>query len=107
MAETARRGAQPRRGVLVVELKAMIKDLLFSEEEEEEKPLLGFAKMNGSQLTDKARQLQIPTSEREPHEVTADQNTTGRPHEADNTAIKWDSACTERSCTRRVLQVNH
>ena len=55
--------AQPRRGVLVIELKAMIKDLLFSKEEEQEKPLLGFAKMNRSQLEVKARQLQIPVSE--------------------------------------------
>ena len=40
--------------------KAMIKDLLFSKEEQQEKQLLGFAKMNRSQLADKARQLQIP-----------------------------------------------
>ena len=41
----------------------MVKDLLFSKEGEQEKPLLGFAKMTGSQLADKARQLQIPVSE--------------------------------------------
>ena len=55
--------AQPRRGVLVVELKSMIKDLLFSREGQQEKPLLGFAKMNKNQLAEKARQLQIPVSE--------------------------------------------
>ena len=38
--------AQPRRGILVAELKSMIKDLLFSKEGGQEKPLLGFAKMN-------------------------------------------------------------
>ena len=54
--------AQPRRGVLMVELKAIIKDLLFSKEREQDKPLLGFAKLNKSQLADKAR-LQIPVSE--------------------------------------------
>ena len=54
----------PRRGgVLVVDLKAMLKDLLFSKEGEQEKPLLRFAKMKRSQLADKARQLQIPMSE--------------------------------------------
>ena len=42
--------AQLRRGVLVMELKAMIKDLLFSEEDGQEQPLLGLAKMNRSQL---------------------------------------------------------
>ena len=55
--------AQLRRGVLVMELKAMIKDLLFSEEDGQEQPLLGLAKMNRSQLADKARQLNIPTAE--------------------------------------------
>ena len=55
---------QPRRGVLVLELKAMIKDHLFSEKKEkQEKPLLGFARMNRSQLADKALQLQISVSE--------------------------------------------
>ena len=54
---------QPHRGVLVMELKAILEDLLFSKEAEQEKPLLGFAKMNRSQLADKARQLQIPISE--------------------------------------------
>ena len=55
--------AQPRRGILVVELKSMIKDLLFSKGGGQEKPLLGFAKMNRNQLAEKARQLQIPVSE--------------------------------------------
>ena len=54
--------AQSCRGVLVVELKAVVEDLLFSNGEPE-KPLLGVAKMNKSQLADKARQLQIPVSE--------------------------------------------
>ena len=54
---------QPRRGILVLELKAMIKDLLLSKEEEQENPLLGVARMTRSQLADKARQLQIPVSE--------------------------------------------
>ena len=54
--------AQPLRGVLVVEQKAMIKDL-FSKEGEQEKPLSGFAKMNRSQLADKARQPQVPVLE--------------------------------------------
>ena len=54
--------AQPLRGVLVVEQKAMIKDL-FSKEGEQEKPLSGFAKMNRSQLADKARQPQVPALE--------------------------------------------
>ena len=54
---------RPRRGILVLELKAMIKDLLFSKEEEQENPLLGVARMTRSQLADKARQLQIPVSE--------------------------------------------
>ena len=56
--------AQPRRGVLVLELKSMIKDLLFAEGGEQEKLLLGFAKMNRSQLAEKARQLQIPVNEK-------------------------------------------
>ena len=58
--------AQLRRGVLVkalMELKAMIKDLLFSEEDGHEQPLLGLAKMNRSPLADKARKLNIPTAE--------------------------------------------
>ena len=54
---------QPRRGILVLEQKAMIKDLLLSKEEEQENPLLGVARMTRSQLADKARQLQIPVSE--------------------------------------------
>ena len=54
---------QPRRGILVLELKAMIKDLLLSKQEERESPLLGVARMTRSQLADKARQLQIPVSE--------------------------------------------
>ena len=41
----------------------MLKDLLFSKEGEQEKPLLGFAQLNRSQMAHKARQLQIPTSE--------------------------------------------
>ena len=55
--------AQPRIEVLVVALKAMIKDILFSKDGEQEKPLVRFTKMNRSQLADKARQLQLPTSE--------------------------------------------
>ena len=55
--------AQLRRGVLVVELKAMLKVLLLSKEGEQEKSLLEFAKMTRSQLADKERQLQIPMSE--------------------------------------------
>ena len=51
--------AQPRRGVLVLELKSMIKDLIFPKGGEQEKPLLCFAKMNRGQLAEKARQLQI------------------------------------------------
>ena len=54
---------QPRRGILVLELKAMIKDLLLSKEEEQENPLLGVARMTRSQLADKARQQLIPVSE--------------------------------------------
>ena len=54
---------QPGRGVLVLEPKAMIKDLLFSKEGEQDKPLLGFARTTRSQLADKVRQLQIPVSE--------------------------------------------
>ena len=54
--------AQLRRGVLVVELKAMLKELLLKEGEQV-KPLLGFAKMTRSQHADKARQLPIPISE--------------------------------------------
>ena len=76
--------AQPRRGVLVVELKSMIKDLLFSKEGGQEKPLLGFAKMNRNQLAEKARQLQIPGI-RESHERTIDQDHKGRPDTAINT----------------------
>ena len=53
---------QPRRGVLVLELKSMIKDLLFAKEGKQEKTLLGFASMTRSQLADKARQLQIPVT---------------------------------------------
>ena len=55
--------AQLRRGVLVMELMAMIKDLLFSDEDGQEQPLLGLAKMNRSPLADKARKLNIPTAE--------------------------------------------
>ena len=55
--------AQLRRGVLVVELKAMLKDLLCSKEGELAKPLFGFTKMTRNQLADKARQLQIAISE--------------------------------------------
>ena len=39
-----------------------IKNLLLSQEEAQEKLLLGFAKMNRSPPADRARQLQIPTS---------------------------------------------
>ena len=76
--------AQPRRGVLVVELKSMIKDLLFSKERGQEKPLLGFAKVNRNQLAEKARQLQIPVSE---HHTRGhfDQDHKGRPDTAINT----------------------
>ena len=55
--------AQPRRGVLVMEVKAMIKDLLLSKEDGQEQPLLGLAKMNRSELADKAGQLNIPVAE--------------------------------------------
>ena len=56
--------AQPPRGVLVVELKAMIKDLLFfSKENGQEQPLVDLAKMNKSQPADNARQLKIPKTE--------------------------------------------
>ena len=51
--------AQPRRGVLVMEMKAVIKDLFLSKEDGQEQPLLCRAKMNRSQLADKARQLNI------------------------------------------------
>ena len=46
-------GAQLRRGVLLVELKARIKDLLISKEDEQHKPLLGFAQMDKSQPAEK------------------------------------------------------
>ena len=69
---------QPRRGVLVLELKAMIKDLLFSKEGEQEKPLLGCARMTRRQLADKARQLQIPIFENHTR-GTLDQDYEGRP----------------------------
>ena len=49
--------AQPRRGVLVLELKSMIKELLLAKGGEQRKPLLGFAR------SEKARQLQIPEKE--------------------------------------------
>ena len=55
--------AQLGRGVLVIELTAMIKDLLFSKEDGQEQPLLGLAKMNRSQLAGKARQLNFLTAE--------------------------------------------
>ena len=55
--------AQPRRGVLVMELKAVIKDLFLSKEDGQEQPLLCLAKMNRSQLADKARQLNVPIAE--------------------------------------------
>ena len=55
--------AQPRRGVLVLELKSIIKDLPLTKGGEQGKPLLGFAKMNRSQLAGKARQPQIPVCE--------------------------------------------
>ena len=55
--------AQPRRGVLVMELKAVIKDLLLSREGGQEQRLSGLAKMNRSQLADKARQLNVPIAE--------------------------------------------
>ena len=55
--------AQPRREVLVMALKAMIKDMLFSDEDGQEQPLLGLAKMNRSPLADKARQVNIPIAE--------------------------------------------
>ena len=57
---------QPRRRVLVMALKAMIKDMLFSEEDGQEQPLLGLAKMNRSPLADKARQVNIPIAESHP-----------------------------------------
>ena len=47
----------------MLELKSMIKDLLFAKGGEQEKPLLGFAKMNRSQLAEKAIQLQIAVYE--------------------------------------------
>ena len=46
-----------------MELKAMIKDMLFSDEDGQEQPLLGLAKMNRSPLADKARQVNIPIAE--------------------------------------------
>ena len=55
--------AQPRRGVLVMKVKAMIKDLLLSKEDGQEQPLLGLAKMDRSELADKAGQLNIPVAE--------------------------------------------
>ena len=56
--------AKPCRGVLVVELKAMIKDLLFSKEGEQEKPLLGFAKMKRSKLADNSYRFLYPRTTR-------------------------------------------
>ena len=70
--------AQPPRGVLVLELKSMIKELLLAKGGEQGKPLLDFAKMNRSQLAEKARQQQIP-EKRESHERTSVQDHKGRP----------------------------
>ena len=55
-------------------LKAMIKDLLFSNEGVREKPLLGLAKMNRSQLADKARQLHVAVSENHTRGILLDQD---------------------------------
>ena len=79
--------AQPRIEVLVVVLKAMIKDILFSKDGDQEQPLLRFANMNRSPA-DKARQLPS-TNIRERHEETADQRNTGRSHAADKTEKKY------------------
>ena len=71
--------AQPRRGVLMVELKAMVKELLFSKEREQEKQLLRFAKPAAGQGT-----TATDYSIRQPQERTLDQDQKGRPHAAVN-----------------------
>ena len=55
--------ALPRRGVVVMKMKAVIKDLFLSKEDGQEQPLLCLAKMNRSQLADKARELNVPIAE--------------------------------------------
>ena len=76
--------AHPRRGVVVVELQAMVKELLFSREGEQEKPTPGICENElepaGGQGT-----TTTETNIREPHEEAADQNHTGRPCAAGNT----------------------
>ena len=93
---------QPRRRVLVKALKAMIKDMLFSDEDGQEQPLLGLAKMNRSPLADKARKLNIPTAESHTkgHSIRLKrENTCSSRHQWDR--IIWNSASMEPRRIRR------
>ena len=88
---------QPRRGVLVLELRAMIKDLLFSEKGETRKTFLGICKDEqepaggqGTAATD--------FSIREPNEKTSDQYYKGKTlcsSQHGRTRTTWVSASTE------------
>ena len=75
--------AQPRRGVLVVELKAMLKDLLFSKKENRKnRSWDSHGRQRASSWTRHERQLQIPVSEKHTRR-TLDQDYVGRLYAVD------------------------
>ena len=76
--------AQPRRGVLM-ELKAIIEDLLFSQEDGPEQPLLGLAK-NEQVSTGGQGPTADYSNNREPHEETLVSAHKGKPHAAVDTS---------------------
>ena len=74
--------AQPRCGVLVVKVKAMIRDLFISENRKKEIVVIS------SDEQERAGGQGVPTPDtniRESHDGKADQNNTERHHEAGNT----------------------
>ena len=72
--------AQPRRGELVLELKSMIKDLLFAKRRTGE-TTLGFRK-DEQESTGRKSTTATDSGVRESHEGTLDQDHKGRPYAA-------------------------